>query len=135
MCYQKAAARLDIRTSVPGLNTPYYDFMFAWQYQSTDESDCEGPVDPNTEDEEECTETTGSKARPWISRPPTYRSTEVCIHTTCHVEIHLTCKCSSDDSLHCWMSNCPGYVRRKKAWDIHHMNANVVKRKITTYQS
>lgn len=54
---------------------PEWDFFFQPCYQSTDESDIDDGIDPDTETEEQLD--VSSTRKPWISRPPMYRTKEV----------------------------------------------------------
>ncbi|OBZ73171.1 hypothetical protein A0H81_06974 [Grifola frondosa] len=72
---QKAAERTAHRESIAELRDKKYDFLFTWAYQSTDESDLEGAIDPGTDNEvqNEVPMVVGGR-RPWISRAPAYRA-------------------------------------------------------------
>ncbi|KAI0721170.1 hypothetical protein C8Q72DRAFT_898161, partial [Fomitopsis betulina] len=87
----KASERSAVRNKIPSLKGLEHDWMFQWQYQSTDESDSD-PVtatalDPDTEDEGHGLNSLGTKGpartRPWRQRAPAYRpqavSTHLCI--------------------------------------------------------
>lgn len=69
---QKCNERASVRSLVGYMaNSTLWDFAFQAAYQSTDESDDDDAVDPDTETEDEVPVRT--KQKPWISRPPTYR--------------------------------------------------------------
>ncbi|OBZ66034.1 hypothetical protein A0H81_14005 [Grifola frondosa] len=74
----KAAERTANRTHVAELAAKKYDFLFTWHYQSTDESDSDGAIDPNTDNEaqNEVPLTIGRR-RPWVSHAPAYRADNV----------------------------------------------------------
>lgn len=81
---QKADARLLVRGEVNGCSDPEMDFMFQPQYQSSDESEDEGPdsaIDPGSDfDEPAGTVKTKSTAY-WVVHPPTYRTAKVRTYT------------------------------------------------------
>ncbi|KAJ6573365.1 hypothetical protein B0H10DRAFT_2237077 [Mycena sp. CBHHK59/15] len=51
-----------------------FRFFFQPRYQSTEESDTNAVIDPDTDTEETAEIPARSTIKPWISRPPTYRS-------------------------------------------------------------
>lgn len=59
------------------MTEPAWDFMFEAVYQSTDETDYENTVDPETDASETDEIKVSMGARDWITRPPTYRTSEV----------------------------------------------------------
>lgn len=72
--------------------TPAFSFFFQAAYQSTDESDAEDVLDPDT-DTEKADETPAQATRkPWISRAPTYRDDVVSVETYIQrpiIDLHL----------------------------------------------
>lgn len=73
---QKASERLVFRDQVPELVDESYDWVFLWQYQSTDESDAGGPVAVVHQDAGALPvvlKTSGSRSKPWKKRTPAYR--------------------------------------------------------------
>ncbi|CDO76805.1 hypothetical protein BN946_scf185033.g2 [Trametes cinnabarina] len=70
----KAKAWRDERGSVPELAGAEHDYLFQWQYQSTDESTIEareGVIDPHTDNEG--TPTPQATRKVWVSHAPAYR--------------------------------------------------------------
>ncbi|KAJ3014375.1 hypothetical protein NUW54_g1322 [Trametes sanguinea] len=70
----KAKARREERASVAELNGPGYEYLFQWQYQSTDESTVEarpGAVNPLTNNEG--TPTLQATRKVWVLHAPAYR--------------------------------------------------------------
>lgn len=54
-----------------------WDFAFSYPYQSTDETDGESVVDPDTDTSEAENAKVSTGTRSWITRPPMYRAPEV----------------------------------------------------------
>ncbi|KIK91509.1 hypothetical protein PAXRUDRAFT_27019 [Paxillus rubicundulus Ve08.2h10] len=69
---RKAKEQSGLHKKEPTLQDIKFDFMFTAAYQSTDESNDEGVLDPGTDSDGD----NGAAMRPWTSCPPIYRSEE-----------------------------------------------------------
>jgi len=67
---QKAQDRADVREEST-MADPVWNALFAAAYQSTDETDVAGGIDPQTDSEEVAVSV---PSRAWVTRPPTYRA-------------------------------------------------------------
>jgi hypothetical protein len=72
---QKARERTDVRAESEYVGQQW-DFLFSRTYQSTDESDNETNLDPDTESDND-EGPVRVKQRSWISRAPNYRHQDV----------------------------------------------------------
>jgi hypothetical protein len=59
------------------MQDPVWDFLFEVIYQSTDETDSEENVDPDTETSTSEDVTVSTAVRDWVTRPPTYQESAV----------------------------------------------------------
>ncbi|KAK0434918.1 hypothetical protein EV421DRAFT_1838108, partial [Armillaria borealis] len=71
-----ARKRKEVREAAK-LDVPELDFFFVPAYQSTDESDQDDGIDPDTDTEKSAEVRVPSVKKPWITRPPLYRGAEV----------------------------------------------------------
>jgi hypothetical protein len=91
---QKAQDRTDIRAEST-MDEPVWDFLFEVIYQSTDETDGEENVDPDTETSTSEEITVSTAARDWVTRPPTYRHSVVGAINLLFVFTELMGRCRS----------------------------------------
>ena len=71
--------------SESGLTDPAWDFMFEAIYQSTDETDDENTVDPETDSSGADVIKVSTAACNWITRPLAYRANEVGLLTSSNI--------------------------------------------------
>jgi hypothetical protein len=65
------------------MTEPVWDFLFEAIYQSSEETDEDENIDPDTETSSSDEVGISTKARDWVTRPPTYRNPVVsCLHDT-----------------------------------------------------